>query len=86
MDPQEATLVLNEQETRLKFAHYFLDLKEALAGEGARLSKNAEWGTFIENLIEDGQLPEAARTWKCPRSLDAEVAKAKGAASPSLEP
>jgi len=66
---------LTEQATRLKFAHYFLHLKESMETEGGKVSKAAEWETFIGHMIEEGDLPPEAAQWKCPRSLETEIRK-----------
>ena len=66
---------LTEQAARLKFAHYFLHLKESMEAEGGKVSKTAEWETFVEHLIDEGDLPPDAAKWKCPRSLEAEIRK-----------
>lgn len=64
-----------QQQIRIEFAHYFLHLKESMEAEGGKVSKFAEWETFIEHLIEEGDLPPEATSWKCPRSLEAEIRK-----------
>ncbi len=66
---------LIEQATRLKFAHYFLHLKESMEAEGGKVSKTAEWETFIGHMIEEGDLPPEGAKWKCPRSLETEIRK-----------
>jgi len=66
---------LTEQATRVKFAHYFLHLKESMETEGGKVSKTAEWDTFIGHMIEEGDLPPEAAKWKCPRSLETEIRK-----------
>lgn len=66
-----------QQATRVKFAHYFLHLKESMESEGGKVSKSAEWENFIGHLIEEGDLPPEAASWKCPRSLDAEIQKSQ---------
>ena len=66
---------LTEQAPRLKFAHYFLHLKESMETEGGKVSKTAEWDTFIGHMIEEGDLPPEAAKWKCPRSLETEIRK-----------
>jgi hypothetical protein len=58
--------MMTERETRLKFAHYFLHLKESMESEGGKVAKSAEWETFIEHMIEEGDLPAEAANWKCP--------------------
>ena len=64
-----------QQATRIEFAHYFLHLKESMEAEGGKVSKFAEWENFIGHLIEEGDLPAEASSWKCPRSLEAEISK-----------
>lgn len=64
---------LTQQATRLKFAHYFLHLKESMEAEGGTVSKSTEWESYIAHLIEEGEVPPEAKTWKCPRSLTAEI-------------
>ena len=66
---------LTEQTARAKFAHYFLHLKESMAAEGGKVSKAAEWERCIEHWIEEGVAPAEAVSWKCPRSLEAEIRK-----------
>ena len=65
-----------KEEVRLKFAHYFLDLKAEMQREGGAVNKLDEWARFIEHLIEEGQIPEAAREWRSPRSLEEEILRA----------
>lgn len=67
--------MLTEQAARTKFAHYFLHLKESMESEGGKVSKSAEWETFIGHMIDEGDLPPEATAWKCPRSLEAEIRK-----------
>lgn len=64
-----------QQEIRIKFAHYFLHLRETMKAEGAHVSKTAEWTTFIQHLIDEAALPPEAARWPCPRSLEAELRK-----------
>lgn len=64
------------EEVRLKFAHYFLDLKAEMRREDASVSKLDEWARFIDHLIEEGDIPEAARSWRSPRSLEEEILRA----------
>lgn len=61
----------SEYQTRVKFAHYYLDLTKQLSGEGAgaKVVKTSEWETFISHQVAEGVLPPAAKAWKCPRSL-----------------
>lgn len=66
---------MNKQETRTQFAHYFLDLKASQNIEGGCVSKMDEWERFIEQLIDQGDVPAVASGWKCPRSLKAEILK-----------
>lgn len=74
---QESSTTKTEQATRIEFAHCFLDLQASLKreGEGAKVDKNQEWETFIAHLIEEGEVPSDATSWKCPRSLEAEIRK-----------
>lgn len=65
-----------KEEVRLKFAHYFLDLKAEMQREGGAVSKLDEWARFIEHLIEEGEVPAAAREWCSPRSLEEEILRA----------
>ncbi len=67
--------VLNEAKARKQFAAYFLDLKSGMAAEGGRVEKSAEWNRCIAHWIEEGMAPADATTWKCPRSLEAELKK-----------
>jgi hypothetical protein len=60
---------MTEAQTRSKFAAYFLDLKEAQRRDGATANKATEWEFFIAAKIENGDLPEQAKSWKCPRTL-----------------
>jgi hypothetical protein len=60
---------MTEAQTRSKFAAYFLDLQEQQRRDGASVSKATEWEFFIAAGIDEGDLPEQARSWKCPRSL-----------------
>jgi hypothetical protein len=65
-----------EQELRTRFAKYFSDLRDAMLSEdGAAVCKFAEWDNFIEFMIDDGEIPESARNWKCPRNIEAEIRK-----------
>ena len=66
---------LTEQTARAKFAHYFLLLKDSLAAEGGNVSMAAEWERGLEPWIEEGDAPAEAVSWKCPRSLEAEICK-----------
>ena len=61
-----------EPELRHAFAAYFLDLKASMAKDGGRVGKSEEWDRFVEHQVDEGMAPEEARTWKCPRSLEAE--------------
>ena len=65
-----------EAQARSEFAAYFLDLQSDNARDGAGVNKASEWEFFIEAEIDEDRLPEAARAWKCPRSLKALVATA----------
>lgn len=65
-----------KEEVRLKFAHYFLDLKAEMQREGGAVSKLGEWARFIEHLIEEGEVLAAAREWCSPRSLEEEILRA----------
>lgn len=58
-----------EKQVRKEFAIYFLDLKQSMADEGGKVSKSNEWEFFIQNMIDDGDVPAEAINWKCPRSL-----------------
>ena len=60
---------MTESEFRAKFAYYFLDLRDEQRREGAPIDKHSEWDRFVEFHIEEGDIPEMARNWKCPRSL-----------------
>lgn len=74
---QEVSTTKTEQEARIEFAHYFLDLEASLKreGEGAKADKHQEWENFIAHLVEEGDLPAEAKSWTCPRSLEAEIRK-----------
>ena len=63
----------NEQQVRKEFAFYFLDLKAKMAADGASVEKHAEWTQFINHRMEEGGVPKEAASWKCPRSLEAEL-------------
>lgn len=65
--------LMDEAKARKQFAAYFLDLKEGMAAEGGKVEKFAEWNRCIEHWIEEGLAPAEATTWKCPRSLEAEL-------------
>lgn len=62
-----------EQQARKEFAAYFLGLKESMESEGGKVGKTAEWEFFIQHLVDEGELPTEAVTWKCPRSLESEL-------------
>ena len=51
---------LTEQTACIKFAHYFLHLKESMAAEGGKVSKSTEWERCIEHRIEEGEAPAEA--------------------------
>jgi len=62
-----------EQQIRSEFAAYFLDLKESMAHDGGCVNKSSEWDRFVARKIEEGEIPNEASKWKCPRSLVAEM-------------
>lgn len=64
-----------EQQARKEFAAYFLDLKESMESEGGKVGKTTEWEFFIRHMVDEGELPAEAITWKCPRSLESELNK-----------
>jgi hypothetical protein len=69
-------MMLTEAQTRRKFATYYLDLRDAQKRDGATAPPKAqEWEYFINHLLEESEVPPVATTWKCPRSLEAELKK-----------
>lgn len=46
-----------------------------MESEGGKVSKDSERENFINLLIDEGELLPEAVSWKCPRSLDAEIRK-----------
>ncbi|MGV0982342.1 MAG: hypothetical protein ACOYB0_08280 [Polynucleobacter sp.] len=66
-----------EAQARVEFAHYFTDLQEENARDGAHVSKGAEWDFFIAHGIAEGRFPPDAERWPCPRSLAAILRAAK---------
>lgn len=64
-------VALTQQDVRIKFAHYYLDLSAEMQreGEGATVDKSTEWDIFIAHLIEEGSITPSAKAWPCPQSL-----------------
>lgn len=77
-EPHGAAEQLDQDTARRKFAAYFLDLKASIEAEGGKVSKSAEWERCIEHWIAEGEAPTTAKTWKCPRSLEAELGHIDG--------
>lgn len=75
MQSKKAEAMKTEAQVRKDFAAYFLDLKASMEAEGGKVSKSAEWERCIEHWIEEGDAPAEAVSWKCPRSLEAELKK-----------
>lgn len=58
---------MTEAQTRDKFNAYYADLRDSNRAEGATVNRAREWEFFVAHLIEEGELSEEARKWKCPR-------------------
>lgn len=59
--------MLNQTQAREKFIKYFDHLRESMRAEGGNVNRYREWETFKDHMIGEGELPESARDWKCPR-------------------
>lgn len=59
---------MDKQQARYHFNAYFYDLKREQERDGAVVDRRAEWERFVEFHIEEGDLPDSAASWPCPRS------------------
>lgn len=62
-----------KEEAQNLFRDYYVGLRDDAVRGGYQVNRHDEWMRFIQKGVQDGEFPEEALQWKCPRTFKGQL-------------